>query len=64
MKSLPNQTHNFLIYFSNVRPSLHGGKTRHNLNVAGGFPKEFSEALAGFLKEGFSGSKPASAEGF
>jgi hypothetical protein len=44
-----------MIYFLQRRTSLHGGKTCQNLNVAGGFPKEFSEALAGFLKEGFSG---------
>jgi hypothetical protein len=43
-----------MIYlFSNVAPHCMGEKpkTRQNLNVAGGFPKEFSEALAAFLRK-------------
>jgi hypothetical protein len=58
MKGLPNQTHNFQFIFSNVRPSLHGGKARQNLNVASSFPKEFSETLATFVKKRFPGQNP------
>ncbi len=39
-------------------------KTLQNETVVGGFRKEFSEALATFVKKSFSGSKPTSADGF